>query len=457
MLSAFANIVKIKDLRTKVLITLALLFVARLGVFIPIPGIDSVAIADMMDKLEGTKGTAARLMGMAAIFTGGSMRTGGIFFLGIMPYISSSIIMQLLTAVWPRLQSLAREGESGRKKINQYTRLLTVGICIVQGAMVSTAIMNPQGLGASGEHPLVLEQYKSLFPLFAIVSITVGTLFLMWLGEQIDEFGIGNGVSLIITIGIISQFPAALIEVWNKARPDLSAGMDGNLGPDRLLLLISLFFGMVVAVVALTQAQRRIPMSNMRRSREAFSSRNYLPLQVNMAGLIAIIFAQSIMMLPGFIHGYASRSMPWLAQNFLIYFTMWHFWYVMLYMLLIVFFCYFYTAITFNPNEQAENFQSHGLFIPGLRPGRPTAEYLEYVMNRITLFGAAAVSVVAVTPQIITSWLDVSTNVGQFFGGTGLLIIVGVALDVVRRIQAHEMMQYYDGFLARGRIRGRGR
>ncbi|MHC5053370.1 MAG: preprotein translocase subunit SecY [Planctomycetota bacterium] len=437
MFKAFANIGRIPELRRKFAITLGLLAICRFGVYIPLPGVDTVKIAEFMRQAEA--GAFGRLMVLADIFSGGAMNKGAILALGIMPYISASIIFQVLMPVVPALERIAREGESGRKRISQYTRYATVILCIVQSLMIT---------GMLQRNDLVAGTYWR-FAVTATIAMTAGTLFLMWMGEQIDEFGLGNGVSLIIMMNILSRMPSAMRKLASSVTMNLGGEQGKPIGPERLALLIGLFVFMIVAVVLVTQAQRRVPMNHARRTREGFSHRSYLPLRVNMSGVIAIIFAQSVMMLPNFL-----KELKYVG-GFFNYFVPWKFFYVMLYMGLIVFFSYFYTAITFNPVEKANEFKQYGAFIPGIRPGRRTAAYLERIMNRITLAGAAFVAVIAVAPQIMSSNLKVDAVVASFFGGTSLLITVGVALDLVQRIESYMMMQAYEGFMKGGRIRGR--
>jgi len=439
MLKAFANIGRIPELRRKFLVTLGFLAICRVGVYIPLPGVDTVKVAEFMRQAEG--GAFGKLMVLADIFSGGAIAKGAILALGIMPYISASIIFQVLMPVVPALERIAREGESGRKRIAQYTRYATVILCIVQAMMMTKLLNRP-------DVDLIVGEYWK-FAVTATIAMTAGTLFLMWMGEQIDEFGLGNGVSLIIMMNILSRMPSAIRKLASSVTMNLGGEPDRPIGPERLVFLVGLFVFMIVAVVLVTQAQRRVPMNHARRTREGFSHRSYLPLRVNMSGVIAIIFAQSVMMLPNFL-----KDLNYVG-GFFNYFVPWRFFYVMLYMGLIVFFSYFYTAITFNPVEKANEFKQYGAFIPGIRPGRRTAAYLERIMNRITLAGAAFVAIIAVAPQIMSSNLKVDMIVASFFGGTSLLITVGVALDLVQRIESYMMMQAYEGFMKGGRIRGR--
>jgi len=444
VLEAFANALRIKELRNKLIITALLLMVCRIGIFIPIPGVDFNAIKNLMQMAEQGAGNdpVRRILGMADMFSGGGLYRISIFGLGIMPYISASIIFQLLTAVIPSLEKLAKEGESGRRRISQYTRYSTVVLCLIQATMFCSVAFRYAVPGTT----------KTEFYVFGVTAMMVGTVFLMWIGEQIDEFGIGSGISLIIMFNILSRMPSALHQLGRQFNWNLGAGNPGEIGPERLAVLVALFVLMIVAVIVITQGQRRVPMNYARRNVQGFSARQYLPLRVNMSGVISIIFAQSIMMLPGFLK---TMSNPYL-QSLADYLSRGAFFYVISYMLLILFFSYFYTAVVFNPVEHADNFKQYGAFIPGIRPGRKTAEYLERIMNRITLAGAVFLAFIAVVPQIISGSLGVDPGVASFFGGTGLLIVVGVALDLVQRIESHMMMQAYEGFMkGHGRIKGR--
>jgi len=437
MLDAFRNVARIPELRKKILVTAALLAVFRFGIFVPCPGIDTTAITGASESGESP---GNRLMDLADMFAGGALKRMSVFGTGIMPYITASIVFQLLAAVVPALQKISKEGESGRKRLTQYQRYATVMLCIFWGTVFSRKAL------ADG---VVLDNWAGWqFTLFAIVSMTAGTMFLMWLGEQIDEFGIGSGISLIIMVGIISRLPLAIRYIQQNFKRQL--GVTDAFGPDKVVALGVLFVVMVVVVVVLTQAQRRVPVHTARRTRQGYSARSYVPLRVNMAGVISIIFAGAVMIIPNML--VRAGVMPGLTR----FIDSGTFLYYTLYMFLIVFFTYFYTAIVFNPLEQAENFKQYGTFIPGIRPGRKTADYLQGIMNRVTLPGAVTLAAIAVLPQVVQWKLKVPAAVAGFFGGTGLLIVVGVALDVVQRMESYMVMQHYGGFLeGGGRIRGR--
>jgi preprotein translocase subunit SecY len=447
MFGAFANVVRIPELRRKLLITAGLLVVYRLGVFIPCPGTWRPEIPEA--ELGG-------IFDLADMFSGGALRMRSILGLGIMPYISASIIFQLMAAVVPALQKIAKEGDVGRKRINQYTRYATVLLCLVQGFMMASweVVRGPSNMAGSSE----LFGYKNPVTYYFLVisSLTAGTLFLMWLGEQVDEFGIGSGISLIIMAGILARLPVAVKEIYDNFEPQLGAAESGKIGPETVVILLLLFVFMVVAVVAMTQAHRRVPIHTARtRTREGFSHRSYVPLRLNMSGVISIIFAQALMQVLDLLTD-RTPLLSWPGTRAVFQFlTRGSFLYMTLFALLIVFFSYFYTAVTFNPVEQANNFKEWGTFIPGIRPGRQTAEYLDGIMRKVTLCGAFALVYVAFAPRVVTWMLKVSPTVGQFFGGTGLLIVVGVALDLSQRMDQYLLMQHYQGFLERGKMRGR--
>lgn len=438
------NIFKIGELRNRILFTLGLLIVYRLGAWVPTPGVDATALSMFFDKLIQQQGTGGNLFGMMNMFSGGALRNCTIFALGIMPYISASIIMQLLTAVVPSLERLAKEGEVGRRKINQYTRYGTVVLCLFQSAMISRVLENPANFGGT-----VIIPYPGWGTrLMIMLTITTGTVFIMWLGEQITENGIGNGISLIITAGIISRMPSAGYELFELVRM-------GSIRPYALVAMGALMVLVIAAVVMVTEGQRRIPIHRPKqiRGRKIYSAQStYIPLRVNQAGVIPIIFASSILLFPATIGGFVQneflRSIIGMLRPGAPLYTV-------LYVAMIIFFCYFYTAITFNPIEMADNMKKSGAFVPGIRPGKPTAEFFERTMNRIALPGAIFLAAIAIFPSIIAGYMNISYNISQFFGGTGLLIIVGVMLDTMRQVESHLVMRHYEGFIKKGRIRGR--
>jgi preprotein translocase subunit SecY len=448
MIGKILNIFRIPELRKKILFTIGAIVVFRLGAMTPIPGTSWNYLQSIMEQ-SGSSDAAGGYLGFISAITGGSMQPF-LFCLGIMPYISASIVLQLLTTVVPALEKLAKEGEAGRKKINEYTRYLAVALCLVQGTMI---IVANQG---KWPDPSVSTPF---YILTAMAGITAGTIFLMWLGEQIDEFGIGNGISLIIMAGIVDRIPTVVLFLWNTASWDLS-DTSGGISAGVVLLIFAMFVAIVVAVVLVTQGQRRIPIqqAKMVRGRRVFGSsqRQYLPLRVNQAGVIPVIFASSLLIIPGWI-------MKSIAGNWSNAFTLeavaalqyGHTIYLLVYVSLVFVFCYFWTALTFQPNEMANNLRDYGSFVPGMRPGRRTADYLEKVMNRITYVGAAFLAAIAVTPVLVSKATGVDMIVTGFLGGTGLLIIVSVALDVVQRIESHLIMRHYEGFLSTGRVKGR--
>ena len=442
---------QIPELRQKILLTLGLLAVYRLGFQIPLP------IADA-EKVAGQSGGIADMLQTVAVFSASSLTQVTIFGLGIMPYISASIIFQLLGSVYPPLEQLQKEGESGRKKINEYTRYATVAICVVQSWIYVNAFVVNRGLVdvAYLSDPADPASLGFGWKLVAVLTMTAGTVFLMWIGEQIDEFGIGNGISLLIMAGILAQMPAAGMDLLNQASLELG-GTSGQLGIEQLLLLALMFVAVVVGVVYITLGQRQIPMQSAKhvRGRKVFGgTRQYLPLKVNQAGVMPIIFASSLMMIPSMIFTQLGR-VNWTEGSFWETFfsfasnafTMNSFFYILFYVGLIYFFCFFWTAITFNPKEVSDNLKNYGSFIPGYRPGKRTSDYLEKVMFRITYVGAGFLALVAIIPALISGSLGVSFQVASFYGGTGLLIAVSVAFDLVQKIDSHLVMRNYSGLL----------
>jgi preprotein translocase subunit SecY len=440
----------IPELRQKILLTLGLLAIYRVGWQVPLPIID----ANVMNQFAKETGGIGELLRTVAVFSASQLSQATIFGLGIMPYISASIIFQLLGTVWPPLERLQKEGEAGRKKINEYTRYATVVICIVQ-SWAYVAFLASQRVG---EQSLISPAFlvDGRLPLswqfVAVMTMTAGTIFLMWLGEQIDEFGIGNGISLLIMAGILAGMPSALVELGSDTTWELGGG-GGKMGVETLLVLAALFVGVVAGVVFMTQGQRRIPTQSAKhvRGRRVYGgTRQYLPLRVNQAGVMPIIFASSLLLFPQLIFQYLSNAFPgsdvlralhdsfMRGQSYL---------YNVCYIALIYFFCYFWTAITFNPKEMADNLKNFGAFIPGYRPGKRTADYLERVMERITYVGAGFLSLVAVIPTIVGGALGIPAQIASFYGGTGLLIAVSVAFDLVQKIDSHLVMRNYSGLL----------
>ncbi len=438
MASGFWNIGKIPELRNRILFTAALLAVYRIGIFISTPGIDRVELGKAFASFGGT------LFGMFNMFSGGAFEQASIFALGIMPYISSSIIMQLLTVVIPTLERLQKEGDQGRRKINQYTRYGTIALSIIQGFGVSNFLA--QGPGGIK----VVDDAGPLFYFVTILTLTAGTTFIMWLGEQITERGIGNGISLLIFAGIVARFPESVFETFNFVKNDL-------IEPIPMLVLVAVLLSVVAVIIFFEQAQRRIPVQYAKRlvgKRTYAGQSTHLPLKINTSGVIPPIFASSLLMFPATISQFVPGSFLDNVQDF---FRMDTWLYNVTYVGLIIFFCYFYTAVTFNPVDVADNMKKYGGYIPGIRPGKKTAEYIDRVLSRITFGGALYLSAICVLPTILINKFDAPGSLAFFFGGTSILIVVGVALDTVRQIESHLITRHYDGFAgSKGpRIRGR--
>jgi preprotein translocase subunit SecY len=456
VIASLFNIFKIPELRRKILFTLLIIIAYRLGMYIPIPGTDPGYLEQFLradSDLGGGGGGLGDYLDFIARITGGSFQPF-LFCLGIMPYISASIILQLLTQAVPTLEKLAKEGEAGRRKINEYTRYLTVVLCLIQAVFVFKSAWQ----GAEGTIS------PTMYRLVCITAMTSGTILLMWLGELVDEFGIGNGISLIIMAGIVDRLPLVVAYLRQRATLEfLSFQAEKQIGIEMVLLIVAMFVGVVIGVVMITQAQRRIPIQQAKhtRGRRTYGGqRQYLPLRVNQAGVIPVIFASSLLYIPMYLFGWVSEASAgsWISpvtfemSEVFKYDNVIH---LLIYVGLIFVFCYFWTAIQFQPKEMSEHLRDWGSFIPGMRPGRRTAEYLEKVMNRITYVGAAFLSVVAIVPITVSLLTNVSMLMTGFLGGTGLLIIVSVALDVVQRIESHLIMRHYEGFLVEGRVRGR--
>lgn len=461
MFHKLITVFKIPELRRKILLTLVLLAVYRMGFHIPLPIIDQQLMADRLKQMQEGGSGLGQVMQIVALFSASQIGNSTIFGLGIMPYISASIIFQLMGTVYPPLEKLQKEGEAGRRKINEYTRLATVLICLFQSYFWVIALKNGFGSGTS----FVLEAYSGFgYHLIATVTMTTGTIFLMWVGEQIDAYGIGNGISLLIMAGILARMPDA---GWQLIGPALreGVGVGTDTGIEKLLLLAVLFVVVVVCVVAITQGQRRIPIQSakhVRGRRVLGGSRQSLPLRVNQAGVMPIIFASSLLLIPFFVFQQLTQIWPpESGEGVSTFYEIWSgslsnlyaafagrgYVYTMCYVGMIYFFCYFWTAITFNPKDMAENLKDYGSFIPGYRPGARTSSYLEQVMVRITYVGAAFLALVAIVPTMISGALNVDPLVASFFGGTGLLIVVSVALDLVNKIDSHLVMRNQPGLL----------
>ncbi|MGE5302230.1 MAG: preprotein translocase subunit SecY [Alphaproteobacteria bacterium] len=434
MLSGLQNASRVPELRRRVLFTLGMLAVYRLGVHVPTPGIDRHAMAAFFEQQKGT------LFGFLNLFSGGALEQFSVFSLGIMPYISASIILQLLTVVFPYLERLSKEGEIGRRKITQYTRYGTVALSIIQGMMIS---MGLEGTHGPGGYSLVLNPGWA-FRFMTVITLTSGTAFIMWLGEQITERGIGNGISLIIFAGIVARLPSAVSTTMQFVR-------EGELGPLVALAIVVLSIVVVGAIIFVERGQRRIPVQYAKRvvGRKMYGGQSsHLPLKVNTANVIPPIFASSILIFPATLAQFANH--PWIqVMAGLLAPGRWL--HDIVYVVLIVFFAFFYTAIVFNPSDVAENMKKWGGYIPGIRPGQKTADFIERVLSRITLSGAIYLCIVCLLPTILVQQL----NVPFYFGGTALLIVVGVALDTVAQMETHLISRNYEGFMKRGRLRGR--
>ena len=447
MLSAFSNSLKIPELRQRIFYTFGLIFVIRLIAAIPTPGVDAVALREFIAQIRASAGGG--FLGLFDLFSGGALENCAVGALGIMPSISASIILQLLTAVIPSLERLAREGDAGRQKITQYGRYLTVFLCVVQGYAMAVALEHPESMGINRQIVMVPGLW---FRMMSVITMTTGTLLLMWLGEQITDRGIGNGISLIITISIISRLPGAV-----QATANMFAKIDGvsQFSAFHLIGLLTMLFLVVAAVIAVTQAQRKIPVQYAKRviGRKIYGGQStYMPLRVNYSGVMPIIFAQAILMFPSKVLSMIPMDVFKRMAATVAYGTPV---YTILYALMILFFSYFWVATQFNPIQIADDLKKYGGYVPGIRPGRPTAEFLDKTMTRITLAGAIFLTVIAVLPSVMAQQFRVPWIVASFFGGTSLLIIVGVMLDTMRQVESHLIMRHYDGFLKKGRLRSR--
>jgi len=438
------NIFNIPELRTRIFFTLGILIVVRIGAHIPVPGVNGEALGAAIQNFQNT------LFGLYDLFAGGAFQKATLFALGIMPYISASIIIQLMGSVVPYFQRLQKEGEEGRKKITQLTRYGTVFIATMQAYGV-TIFLESMTANIQGGVVSVVPHPGMLFKFTAIVSLVTGVILMMWLGEKITERGIGNGISLIIMIGIVSRIPNVMLTEFVLIRE----GVRGVLSD---IILLGLMFVIVGFVVFLTQGTRKIPVQYAKRvvGRKVYGGQStHIPLRVNTAGVMPIIFAQAIMFLPTTIATFFSGSE--FMQSVIRWFSFTHPFYWFLFGIMIIFFTYFYTAVAFDPVQVSTTIKQQGGFIPGVRPGKKTAEYIDNILTRVTLPGSFFLAFVAIFPYILMQIMDIQYDLASFFGGTSLLIIVGVALDTLQQIESHLMMRHYDGFLTKGRIRGRRR
>lgn len=460
MISAFTNTFKIPELRNRVLFTLILLVIVRIGAAITCPGVNASVLQRWFESQVNNQsgGSVAALFN---IFSGGALENCAIFSLGVMPYISASIMLQLLTAVIPRLSKLSKE-DGGRQKIMQYTRYATIVLCVFQGYLLALSFESPQSnpflqgimdtINEMGV-PLVAEPGWA-FRIMVVITLTAGSMFLMWLGDQITDRGVGNGMSLIISVGIVARLPAALIQAWRTFVP--SGGQASQVNPMVLVLMIAFLLFVIAAVICVTQAQRKISVQYAKRvvGKKVYGGQTqYMPLKVNYAGVMPIIFAQALLVFPSTIATMAFKDSATAQKIAAMLNAGWlHY---LFFGAMIFFFSYFWVATQFQPQQIAEDLKKYGGYIPGVRPGKPTADFLDFTMTRLTFAGAIFLTIIAVLPQMLSESLNVPYIAAQFFGGTSLLIIVGVILDTMRQVETHLIQRHYDGFLRKGRIRGR--
>jgi preprotein translocase subunit SecY len=454
--SAFTNSMKIPELRSRILYTLSLLFVARVGAHIPLPGIDPKPLQQFFADQTGA---ASAMVGLYNMFTGGALVKGAVCALGIMPYISASIIFQLMTAVVPALSRLQQEGDVGRQTLTQYTRYLTVVICLIQGILLILALENPAKLFSGfdvNHYGQIVVVGKFGFLLESTIFMTAGTLLLMWLGEQITQRGIGNGVSLLITIGILADVPAAAVATYHLFFAPVGTA---SLGLPQAIIMIVLFLTVTMGIIAVTQGQRKIPVQYAKRvvGQKVYGGQSsFLPLKVNYSGVMPVIFASAILLFPQQILSQIGAAFD---VKFLVEFSQnllrGHWTYYVGMGGLILFFSYFWVSVMFKPIQVADDLKKYGGYIPGVRPGEPTASFLDFIMTRLTLAGAIFLTIIAVIPDVLLFNFNVPPRVAYFFGGTGMLITVGVILDTMRQIETFLLQRHYDGFLKKGRIRGR--
>jgi preprotein translocase subunit SecY len=459
MLATFANTFKIPELRKRILLTVGLVFVSRLISMVPTPGVDWQTLQTELARIRETAGAGGGLMDWFNVFSGGALNQCAVGFLSIWPYISASIIIQLLTAVIPQLERLAREGESGRLKLAYYTRYLTIGICVFQAFALATALQNPASFGLGSVQ--IVTRPGLGFNIMTTICMTSASLFVMWLADQITQRGIGNGTSLIIMINITSRLPVAIIEAWTRYFG--LGGITATKSPIELALLLLFGFMITMGTVMLTQGIRKVPIHSTRRAVGGGGSyggmqQTYMPLRVNYTGVMPIIFAGPLIQFPAALLSRIPAEITWLA---------WLKWlgvqlvdmtspiHLTVYGLLIMFFAFFWVATQFNAMQISDNLKRDGSYVPGIRPGRATAEYLDALMTRVTLIGGCGLLIIALVPQLLRGVMQLPWEMASFFGGTSLLIIVGVALDTLRQMESHLLMRNYDGFLKHGRLRGR--
>src|SRR4051812_14957300 len=459
MFSAFTNSLKIPELRSRIFYTLSLLFVSRVASHIPLPGIDPAPLQRFFAENSG--GAAGSMMGLYNMFTGGALIKGAIAALGIMPYISASIIFQLMTAVVPALSRLQQEGDVGRQKLTQYTRYATVLICIIQGGLLLAALQAPDRLFPGydvGTYGNIVIISKWSFMITSVIFMTAGTMLLMWLGEQITQRGIGNGVSLLITVGILADIPGAAQATYALFFRPIGTGT--SLGVPQAVIMIALFVLVTMGIIMVVQGQRKIPVQYAKRvvgNKVMGGQSSFLPLKVNYSGVMPVIFASAILLFPQQIFSLIGATHP--SLHFLTELSQkllrGHGWYYFFDTVLILFFSYFWVSVMFKPIQIADDLKKYGGYIPGVRPGEPTAQFLDFIMTRLTLAGAVFLTVIAIMPDVLLYELNVPVRIAYFFGGTGMLITVGVILDTMRQIETFLLQRHYDGFLKKGRIRAR--
>ena len=464
MISAFANTWKVPELRDRILFTLAMIVIVRLGVHVTLPGVDATVIDAWMEaaKKNQSADEAGGLQAILGIFSGGALQQAGVFALGIMPYISASIMVQLMTAVVPKLSRLARE-DGGRQKITQYTRYITIGIALVQGVFVARSLLNPESIPyMNGIGAVINDLGRELVPdpsmawqALTVLTIVAGTLLLMWIGDQMTERGIGNGTSIIITVNIISALPGAMFQTWQFfVKREGASSFEVMM----LVVMIAMLLIVIAGTISITQAQRRIAIQYAKRvvGRKQFGGQTqYLPLKVNYAGVMPIIFATAVLTLPTILLNQIFPNEPWsrAISDALLGGT----WYYVVAAVLIFFFSYFWVATMFQPSQISEDLKRNGGYIPGVRPGKPTADFLDFTMTRLTFAGAIFLTAIFCVPLMVGKivGLPPGSMVLQFFGGTSLLILVGVVLDVMRQVETHLLQRHYDGFLRKGKLKGR--